>query len=788
MSEDLRPGLRAHKTLPLRQERPDSLEVVIDGSSPSQGSPMNGTHVPLTPPLPLTPPHHSTCGKTPADTPDSTSSPTSLVRDYGRRSVPPPKFTPPTPDATPPRAKDALPNTGPSKSLQTSLCSKDQSSTTAKEAFLNEDQLDKRDALTPTQSNAPPARETVRNRKTRQEKPEGELATSGKSTPATRYDAKLDSSRPDQKHGEANDSGPSMIEAIIIDLRPQKPRTLRHTEKRETLRSVSAPEPRSARNSLEQSPRHIVHKSARITDRDRRSISSDMSATTLVSNNNVVSGPTETIPVVVIPERRSSLKSQAGSSRYSRAPSLSSSRQRATISVDGSSEKQPGPQARDVSDTGERPAEPTPTNDKPSGTASLTSESLRLHDEAMSQNQATNAPSATITSPAGVVTAPESPTSLRRPHGEPDRLRTPSMQFTQSSIRSSSPGPVEIKEATAVTLFAHNNRSVLLIDPHMQPESRAVQALRGQSLDSPSEKPQHQPVTPEQSTVAVNNSDVESPLRNPRTPPPVPVSAPPPPPPSLNVIPPTPMEKEAPQLGAPDASSSRLGRGLGSVRRALSTRRRADSGASTSSPMLPTRSFSTRSAQERRAAKQGDSRLHPFWRPRYFWEGIDTEVDLGYPNNNNSNNSNKNNSDANPPPRPSQDNHPTTDNENYINNSLGLPTKHQVLRGPLALARRLSQRTRLRRRRAGLAIPVGNGVGFHARRKRLAARLTAPLRAMAMVSQMPQQHFREARQRREDARREARRERLKQQIGEMRLLEPGELYEYTMQTIDRHDS
>lgn len=745
---------------------------------------MNITQALPTPPLPLTPPHHTNRGKTPADTPESaTPSPTSLVHDHGRQSVPPPKFTPPTPDATPPRAKEGSPNAGPSKSLQASLSSKDQSFTTAKEAFSDEDQVDGRNAPKPTQqSNSSPGRETIRNPKTQRGRTAGAPAASGESPPATQSDAKSVPSRPEQKHGAANDEGPAMIEAIIIDLRPQKTRTLRHTEKRETLRSVSAPEPRSARNSLEQSPRHVVHKPARITDRDRRSIASDMSATTLVSSNNVPSAPTETIPVVVIPERRSSLKSQTGSNRHSRARSLSSSRQRATISGDGSSEKQSATQAQDVSDAAELPAEPAPTNGNASGATSLTSESLRLHDEAMKQNQPNMAaPSATITSPGGVVTAPESPTSLRRPPGEPDRLRTPSMQFTQSSLLSSSPGPVEINEATAVTLFAHNNRSVLLIDPHMQPESRAVQALRGQPLDPPPEKLQHQPVTPEQSTTAINNYDVESPLRNPRTPPPVPVSAPPPPPPSFNVIPPTPMEeKETPQLGAPDAPS-RLSRGLGSVRRALSARRRADSDASTSRPALPTRSLSTRSAQERRAAKQGDSRLHPFWRPRYFWEGIDTEADLEYHNNNN-------NPPPTYPPPPPPNNYPTSDEENYINNSLGLPTKRQVLRGPLALARRLSQRPRTRRRRAGLAIPVGNGAGFHARRKRLVARLAAPLRAVAMMSQMPQQHFREARRRREDARREARRERLKQQIGEMRLLEPGELYEYTMQTRERHES
>lgn len=534
----------------------------------------------------------------------------------------------------------------------------------------------------------------------------------------------------------------STIEAMVIELPQQVRRTLRHSGKRASLRSVSSPNPPSTRTSLEssaESQRRLVRKSARITNRDRRSISSDMASVT----SSQLPQKLEVIPVVVIPERRSSLKASASSSRNNSKTRSQGSGRRPTTAPEGSRGTMDMPlrqRKRTMSDSmpstsdsrgrglGRPPVPPrssslsAPTSRNNSRTTSLTSESLRLHTEAMQKQPPPSDPA----SPRIILSEDRrgSEALERLSHqDDAERLRAPSFHFTQASVVSSSPGPVEINEATAVTFFPHNNESVLLIDPKQQPESRAVQALRGRPLDAPVDAE-----TPQQSPTPAN---VDSPLKNPR---------PPPDPPAFKVIPPTPMdEEESRQFGEEQERSSRLSRRLGSVRRALSGRRQS------ASPW-------SASATNRAAGRDMDSRLHPFWQPRGFWDDIKSD-------------------DGDP-----ADREDSRQEEEFVSNSLGLPQKRVIFSGPISLARRMSQRTRGHRSSHG---SVGRSLGCgimrprspYQRRVRFASRMHVPV----MMLRDLQRRVRRARQLRQEAKWEARREKLKQSIGEKTLVDPFEV-------------
>jgi hypothetical protein len=569
----------------------------------------------------------------------------------------------------------------------------------------------------------------------------------------------------------------STIEAMVIDSPPKIRRTLRHSGKRASLRSVSTPNPQSTRTSLEssgESQHRLVHKSARITNRNRLSMASDMSVSASVTSSQL--RQVEVIPVVVIPERRSSLKSSAPNSRnHSKSRSQSSGR-RPTTAPDGRmssmdmhlpyrkrtmSESLPSSSRfTDQNSRGRgcvRPPVPprssslsAPTSRNNSRTTSLTSESLRRHTEAMNvaatKKENNERPADPNLSPRIVLpdSRPEEEALHRQSHYQDDdmeKLRPPSLHFTQPSVVSSSPGPVEISEATAVTFFPHNNRSLLLIDPNRQSESRAVRALRGRPLDAPLN-----PKTPEQSPTPVN---VDSPLKNPR---------PPPKPPAFKVIPPTPMDETERQLGGTQddqEGSNSFVRRLGSVRRAMSGRRRSESATFT-------RSFSTRTARNRKAGKDIDGRLHPLWRPRGFWEDFgDTDDERVFTDG-----------------IPAEQEGKVEEDDVFVSNSLGLPQKRVIFNGPLALARRLSksrksgngrQKSSQGNLRGG---SLGSGIirprSPYQRRVRLGSRFGIHLRFVTLRD--VQQRLRHARQLRQEEKLETRREKLKQSIGEKRML------------------
>jgi hypothetical protein len=220
---------------------------------------------------------------------------------------------------------------------------------------------------------------------------------------------------------------------------------------------------------------------------------------------------------------------------------------------------------------------------------------------------------------------------------------TPFSQFSDT--------PIEVSEATAVSIYPHNNHSLLVVQQVSRVNSLGTEprqvgdhaSLTTQNLldlqstptppfvdasevhlDNHEGQPTltFEPSTPPMQIALPQPSGVDSPLKNPR---------PPPEPPKIMFIPPTPAEELEKQLvpGPPKRSDSHPQRRLSLVQRA---RRYSDN---LISPLLA-RTSSTQSktncdSYARRAhskprvptVNDEDGTLHPFWRPRGFWDGFD---------------------------------------------------------------------------------------------------------------------------------------------------------------------
>ncbi|EGE01633.1 hypothetical protein TEQG_00679 [Trichophyton equinum CBS 127.97] len=591
------------------------------------------------------------------------------------------------------------------------------------------------------------------------------------------------------------------IEAIVIDSPPQKKRTLRHTEKNDSLRSVSTPTPTPPSvtkplQSLPLSQPRLTHRRTRITDENRWSIASDMSGTT-TSTAITFTKPKkveDVIRVVVIPQRRSSLKTNVpprpvlrslppNHRRPSTAPdsapesSQSSRRHRRTMSESLASTSsvsnsfKPKIPAR-------RSSLSAPTSRNTSRAGSMSGDSSRmlvtvvgseskavLDSKALPQppsefvnlqsqklgSEGTEVLSDLIPKPLRLSTAsmptpqivlpPDSPV---RDHDDSTRQPSPpagsSTQF-QHSIESlsCSPGPVEISQATAVPFFAHNNKSLLVVE-HPLCEARPRPAMI--SLDH-----------------------VESPLRYPR-------AAPKPPGSDSQDVPLIPLKRantvpSRPRPPLPMQTDSSSGTGGGIVRRLSSVRRRFSSShrASTADSLLATDAAkdirsTTHRVRNRTAGKKLDSKKHPFWRPYGFWQDYDDE---GTPSSRRG--SLKSNIFI-----PKTTTTITAGNDldsngyesgQYVSNTLGIPQNRTPFQGPISMIRRVSQRSRSRSKPSRVIKSPSSKtslslVSEYRRGKRV--RSFRPLHEV-------QDWIARTRQRREQEKLEARREKLRRAIG-----------------------
>ncbi|KAF4542510.1 uncharacterized protein LTHEOB_7702 [Lasiodiplodia theobromae] len=241
--------------------------------------------------------------------------------------------------------------------------------------------------------------------------------------------------------------------------------------------------------------------------------------------------------------------------------------------------------------------------------------------------------------------SPESPMMIYSGRTSLDRARhhNTTTPFSQMSDTSG----LEISEATAISIYPHNNHSLLVVQQVAQTDSNSnsnssttyhTTTSRRRSVSSPPLSRElsppldreltpptltFNPATPPQqliddSEVAANGS-VDSPLKNPRKPPE---------PPAFKIIPPTPaseLERDPMGESAIASSSSRPKR-----RQTLAKRARRYSDTILNPILGRTTSAAKRSpkGQANAAAtpkQPKDANLHPFWRPRGFWDDFDSE-------------------------------------------------------------------------------------------------------------------------------------------------------------------
>lgn len=208
--------------------------------------------------------------------------------------------------------------------------------------------------------------------------------------------------------------------------------------------------------------------------------------------------------------------------------------------------------------------------------------------------------------------------------------------FSLRSTHSSTPGTLEVNEATALNIFPHTNRSILVIqelrgkDHRAEPTSSAAVIATNASIAMPGM------LTPVLDNESPEIHVTDSPLLNPRDPPP--------PPDLIQIIPPTPANAHASSeviIAAAEASkANRPNPPLSSIRRAFSARQAAESVKSKSSLRRtfslknpnPTRQVSVRRRYSFSSNDENEQHLYPTWRPRRFQHqdnDSDSDSDFG---------------------------------------------------------------------------------------------------------------------------------------------------------------
>ncbi|KAG9237576.1 hypothetical protein BJ875DRAFT_481215 [Amylocarpus encephaloides] len=477
-------------------------------------------------------------------------------------------------------------------------------------------------------------------------------------------------------------SGSTVIEAMVVDAPPSRRKTLRHTKKQVGLREFSSDQSTmsSAPNSVISSerPHRLHHATGKVPEIRHRSHGSNGT----VSSTSSGKARREVfknggIPVVVIPDRLSSVKA-------SNPPSLRSTSSRKTkrsLSLSSaplsSSSKfiDPGhfgslpPRTTTLSESpgsghsirtidyppsipARRSSLSAPTSRDTSRAGSLTTESLHAHNMIQAKKEANvpkQAQSHRSTESHRDVGSHSSRVNVDH-NGDPffgKRLSTQVTPFSQYSYETAGTA-AEVSEAMAVTIYPHQNKSLLVVQHSSEPsptvpeESQKVplvpptMALNGEGA--------HLPVTPPQPGHPMNQ--VDSPLRNPRIPPE---------PPAIKFIPATPAaltpsQEEERRLGLnidddPEMPERKPKRGMSLMRKfsnrrnsepttyfkpgflkralSLSNRYRDQADEATQTARSNANPVTLYPSVEDRPAD--GSKLHPFWRPSHFWDDLEDE-------------------------------------------------------------------------------------------------------------------------------------------------------------------
>jgi len=437
----------------------------------------------------------------------------------------------------------------------------------------------------------------------------------------------------------------TIVSAMVINSPPQRRQTLRRTSKMLDLAT-----PPSNRNSLisnDHSLRRRLRRSGSPDQELRKSFASDSLDSFVPSEAR---SRQDLAPI--IPQRRSSLQSSAsGSKPLSNSFSLASRqlssrpttapedtvgyfdiprpRDRRTMSVVVHAATPVnyvgnGTETKPISNIGDSspPSVPTST-EEPSTTTSATTAGL----------DAFYAPATPITRPdpphhSSDGQEARTPSIDRLRTGDWSAMRPRSTMVTPFSLRSahsSTPGTLEVSEATAISIYPHTNKSILVIQQMASgrgsvPEERSAIITGEANIALPGPLSYHEsPLEPPRETLI-------SPLQNPRDPPQ---------PPDLRIIAPTPAngppspEKSSTTTRIP-ARKSRFSAPVSSLKRTFSARRPRSQ-----SLVAPfTRTFSLRGTagtprRKSPIADGPDVKLHPFWRPRAYDDGSDSDSEFG---------------------------------------------------------------------------------------------------------------------------------------------------------------
>lgn len=468
----------------------------------------------------------------------------------------------------------------------------------------------------------------------------------------------------------------TVVAAMVFDRTPQRRQTLRHTGKMLDSSSSSITGKRSSVDSNTSTPRSLKRTDRRLQHPEvtlRQSFSADrqLSVRTVSTKRNSINNP-----LIVIPDRRSSLRSSVTSGQPPSKTFSTTSRQQSSRPTTAPEEatnyfdvpRDDHRQAVSVVIHQPRAVKQEDMVDKevlsplaviastPSGlTSNALSTATSMTSNGMKMHYLPHSPPIQR---EGIVSEPATAEASNKKSdpaitGDWSNFRPQPAMVTPFSLRSqdsSTPGTLEVNEATALSIHPHTNKSILVIqeiagkDKTKPREQSAIiagnaniaipGALRPTAVNQGPAKPQ----------------PIDSPLQNPREPPL--------PPDIINVIPPTPANAPPPLEDIGKAPAPVKAGRFSNIKRAVSTRRYSDVLGSSL-----TRRLSERYSGGQRFSFADDdekeSRLHPSWRPRRFYGGgdhdSDSESEFGndgfLPSSRSSRDSRPNTRDQGPPSR-----------------------------------------------------------------------------------------------------------------------------------------
>ncbi|KAI4155318.1 MAG: hypothetical protein LQ340_001056 [Diploschistes diacapsis] len=467
----------------------------------------------------------------------------------------------------------------------------------------------------------------------------------------------------------------AVVEAVVLDTPKRRKQKLRHCSKNASLRDAGSPVSGSNRSSLVSSEaKSRLQPKAAVTpiNRNRTSLNSDSG----ISMGFEFIHKEPDTPYKEVGGKEPSLRASSNERKLNRSIASDhayNASSRPTTAPEGASPKVRATSLplRSVSDIGSKP--PLENRGRelqrskltiPQRTSSLSAPTTRNHSRAatlMSGDRAKVSEVEHLEFSEGrcASSAKEVPAISIEPGDScpedhqrvvklrPSLTRTPISVVSAASFQSSTPGPVELNEATAISIYPHNNKSVLVVQHSTTKglEKATTSARLTNNVTVELRNPAENRPLPLSRVVA--NSDNggildHSPAR-----------------PAVVLIPPTPanapLRGEAGEVVIVGQWKRSASGPFSSIKRAFSARRYSDTVIAPLSKLLPAQSDVI--VKKRTKIDSGSRALSPFWRPRGFWDDF-------------------------------SDNESNGEEYSHVRNTVGLPQK-RVVTGPVGLVRRL---------------------------------------------------------------------------------------------------